>query len=207
MKNLNFKEATAWMVRRDGKVIPVVQHIYGNPLDVEETLFAAEWLYENTSCRKTRLDIGTLVYAWVLSISEEGKNQSILPSVRKVIESRPYRFVTFEFVKKIVNGIRESDAGERENVEKCCRSVVMDLNEEFLRVRFGGMYYTESENRKLYFRVSSGNFDWSNVIADFLEISQLDYEEYHVVIDEESCDVNPEILQENTWLESYLEMP
>ena len=43
MDNRTYLGTTAWMVRRDGSIFPVVQHIHGNPEDVEETLFAAEW--------------------------------------------------------------------------------------------------------------------------------------------------------------------
>ena len=41
-------KTTAWMLRRDGTAFPCQWHYYGStdPADVEETLYAAEWLYE-----------------------------------------------------------------------------------------------------------------------------------------------------------------
>jgi len=41
MENLRYQDASAWMIRRDGMAYPVVQHIYANPFEIEETLFAA----------------------------------------------------------------------------------------------------------------------------------------------------------------------
>ena len=49
--------ATAWMIRNDGKEIPVVTHIYGDDENIrygletnyQETLDAAIWLYKNTN--------------------------------------------------------------------------------------------------------------------------------------------------------------
>ena len=42
---------TAWMIRNDGTAIPCVCHIYGDPDigGIEETLAAAQWLYEHTA--------------------------------------------------------------------------------------------------------------------------------------------------------------
>ena len=34
---------TAWMIRRDGKAIPCIQHIYAGDV-IEETLYSAQWL-------------------------------------------------------------------------------------------------------------------------------------------------------------------
>lgn len=34
----------AYMIRQDGKLIPVTVHIYGSTDDPEETLYAAEWM-------------------------------------------------------------------------------------------------------------------------------------------------------------------
>lgn len=33
------KTSTAWMVRRDGKAIPCVQHIYADSSELDETLY------------------------------------------------------------------------------------------------------------------------------------------------------------------------
>ena len=50
------KTPTAWMLRRDGIAFPCQWHYYGNadPAEVEETLYAAEWLYDATQSEETR---------------------------------------------------------------------------------------------------------------------------------------------------------
>lgn len=162
MEHQQYKNATAWMVRRDGCIFPIVQHIYGNVMEIEETLFAAAWLYGHTGWEQTRQDIVDFTVAWITHLERE----------------------------------TDSDMG----LAGYCRKVTLDLNEEFMRVRFGGLYHTEPGNRKLYFRISSENFNWSEVIMGFLNQTQLDYEEFYVVIDEESAEVNPAILKQSRFL-------
>lgn len=50
------KTPTAWMLRRDGTAFPCQWHYYGSadPAEVEETLYAAEWLYDATQSEETR---------------------------------------------------------------------------------------------------------------------------------------------------------
>ena len=59
---------TAWMLRRDGKTFPVVQHLYGSPDCVEETLYAGEWLYRHTLRESARQAVLGLVRAYGLSL-------------------------------------------------------------------------------------------------------------------------------------------
>ncbi len=159
MNKLQYRNATAWMVRQDGSVFPVVQHIYGNPSNMEETLFAAEWLYRHTGRKETRKDIVTFACTWCLRFFKGG------------------------------TGINEA-----------CMKVILDLNEEFMRVRFGGMYQTIPANRELYFRISSKKYNWSPIIMRFIRQSQLDYEKFYVVIDEESAKINPVLLRQSMLL-------
>lgn len=205
MGNLQYQDSTAWMVRRDGSIFPVVQHIYGNPLEMEETLFAAEWLYEHTDCEKTRKDIEALVHRWIIQFSEERDGwedrEKVRQKIYRFIEKRPYRVITRRFVDKLMDQMRNNESLDKGmDMEKYSNQVIMDLNEEFMRVRFGGIYHTKSGNRKLYFRISSENYNWSTVIMRFIERSQLDYEEFYVVIDEESAEINPNILKQSRLL-------
>lgn len=39
----------AYMIRNDGKSFKMLQHVYGNKGEIEETLAAAEWLYDATN--------------------------------------------------------------------------------------------------------------------------------------------------------------
>ena len=42
------KTSTAWMVRRDGKAIPCVQHIYADSSELDEALYNVEEEYQNS---------------------------------------------------------------------------------------------------------------------------------------------------------------
>lgn len=231
MGHQQYKNATAWMVRRDGGIFPVIQHIYGNVIQIEETLFAAEWLYGHTGWEQTRQDIVDFTVAWVTQLEKETGSEDIRECVYCWIENRPYQSITRKFADKILKWREKADntgvdrdaeneknivdvgnIRESRNTEKCididqdmelagyCRKITLDLNEEFMRVRFGGLYHTEPGNRKLYFRISSENFNWSEVIMGFLNQTQLDYEEFYVVIDEESVEANPAILKQSRFL-------
>ncbi len=200
MKNLRYQNATAWMIRRDGTAFPVIQHIYANPFEIEETLFAAEWLYGHTGCEQTKRGVAALVCAWMMQYSM-ADGRDVRTKVCQEIERRPYVFLTKEFACRMADQwMPVFGAGNAVDIERCCRKAVIDLNEEFLRARFGGIYHTMQGNRKLYFRISSENFNWSSVITDFLKKSQLDYEEFHVVIDEESVGINPNISKQSEFL-------
>lgn len=202
MEHLRYQNATAWMLRRDGTAFPVIQHIYANPFEVEETLFAAEWLYKHTACEQMRQDVTALIRAWAMRYFID-YGADIRSYIYQEIERRPYVFLTKHFLDQTADQWMPESCGEGDaapELSGCCRRVVMDLNEEFLRTRIGGLYHTIPGNRKLYFRISSENFNWSSVITHFLEKSKLDYEEFYVVIDEESAEINPAILkQEKCW--------
>lgn len=172
MDNLTYQGSTAWMIRRDGSIFPVVQHIYGNPEDVEETLFAAEWLYERTRRKQTRKDIKEFIRIWKLQFAKETNGEELKNQICGTMD---------------INGY--------------CRQVALDLNEEFIRVRFGGKYHTEPGNRKLYFRVSSENYNWSRVMDEFSNRSypQLHWEKCIMMVDQESAEVNPVILKQRKY--------
>ena len=45
---------TAWMIRQDGKAFSCICHYYGCKEDVEETIYASEWLYQHTVSDETK---------------------------------------------------------------------------------------------------------------------------------------------------------
>lgn len=47
------KMSTAWMVRHDVMEIPCLYHIYADSSELDESLYAAEWLYQNTMVKVT----------------------------------------------------------------------------------------------------------------------------------------------------------
>lgn len=202
MDDLRYPKFTAWMVRRDGSIFPVVQHIYGNPEDVEETLYAAEWLYGHTNRSRTRRGIESFTRMWLLRFAKEKNGAELREQLYRMIKERPYQFITPRFADKIADWKEQNVHPEETGImgiDEYCRQVAMDLNEEFMRVRLGGMYHTEPGNRKLYFRISSEDYNWSRVIREFSERPPLDRYEFYVVVDEESAKVNPAILKQQRY--------
>lgn len=46
---------------------------------------------------------------------------------------------------------------------------VKKLNQKFLRVRYGGMYYTNTISKEMIFHISSIGFNWYNIIYKFVK--------------------------------------
>lgn len=172
---------SAWMIRNDGKAIACVQHIYANTDNIEETLFAAEWLYVNTRHKETQRLVLETVTAWALSISDG----DIVSGAQKVIAQRPYRFLSREFVATHEDEIRSCSV-DALFLPALCKEIAAELNQEFLRARYGGLYNTTTGCREMYFRISSIGFDWKEIICAFLANAKFPLETIHIVRDEES---------------------
>lgn len=175
---------TAWMLRRDGKAFPCECHYYGSMEDIEETLYAAEWLYKATESEKTRRKILELVAAYGASLSS---HRNLVRSLLRAIKEKPYVFLSYAFVQ---NHADKLTIVAPEKLYELNADVIHRLNNEFLRVRLGGMYDTEPGNRNLYFRVSGDNFDWIPVIVNFARSHTNDADTITVLWDQESTGHN-----------------
>lgn len=76
------------------KALFSITHIYANPSEIEETLFAAEWLYGHTGCKQTQRDAAKLVCALGMKYSI-GDGSDIRMKIYQEIERRPYVFRVF----------------------------------------------------------------------------------------------------------------
>ena len=157
------KKPTAWMLRQDGIEFPCVCHYYGSKKDVKETLYAAEWLYGATENAQTRRSILELVAAYSIFLNP---HRNLIRNLYIDIKEKPYRFLSYDFVQSHAD---ELSAVNPERLNELNLKVIHRLNNEFLRVRLGGMYDTEPGNRDLYFRVSGTNFDWLPLIRAFVK--------------------------------------
>lgn len=175
---------TAWMVRNDGRAIPVLQHIYASAEEAEETLAAAEWLYQNTGNRNTRLLVLETIASWGWNVLG-AERQQLLALIEKEIEKKPYVFLTKPFIRSIGPGL-EGILVQNVNMKSLYREVEQELNQEFLRVRYGGMYNTAASSKEIVFRISSIGFDWYKIIIAFMKQSSLPVEWITIVRDEES---------------------
>lgn len=175
-------KTTAWMLRRDGTAFPCRWHYYGNtdPADVEETLYAAEWLYGATGSDVTRDLCLDLIAAYGASLHPY---RNLTRNLLLAIRERPYVFLSRAFVERhagelfYVNPVRLPELNTAVNKA---------LNSEFLRVRLGGLYDTVPGNRDLYFRVSEKDFDWLPLIRAFAKAHAADADTVTVLWDWES---------------------
>lgn len=173
---------TTWMIRNDGKAFPCVEHIYANPENMEETLFAAEWLYANTRHEESRYLVLETVAVWTASVSVD---RGVTSNVLDVISRKPYRFLSQEFVMEHATDIEAISTGEL-NLATLCGEVASELNQEFLRAHYGGIYHTDTSSREMVFRISSVGFDWYKIIRSFVTSANFPIERVIIVRDEES---------------------
>ena len=172
----------AYMIRNDGKAIPVISHIYGSE-NIYETLFAAEWLYKNTKNNTTK----NLVLDFIVLYGRTLGNDDIVQQILNDIKSNPYKFLSVDFIKNISDLLRHVYVSDIDGDLNDLMSLVnYELNQEFLRARYGGMYNTLSNSREMVFRVSSIGFNWFNIIYEFVYDNKSIIDFVTIVRDEES---------------------
>lgn len=176
--------ATAWMIRNDRTAIPCVCHTYGNwdVQEIEETLSAAQWLYEYTAKDATQKLCMELIYAWAEQLSTA--KTGILDTIFQTIDNRPYRFLSKEFISAHTEELKKPVY--EQSLESLNEDLNLDLNQEFLRARYGGLYDTDPDSHEMFFRISSTAFDWYSIIRDFVERSPFPIESITIVRDAES---------------------
>ena len=81
----------AWRLRRDGTAFPCRGHYYGSadPTDAEETIYAAEWLYDATQSEETRRQCLELIAAYGVALRP---NRNLVRNLLLAIRKRPYFF-------------------------------------------------------------------------------------------------------------------
>lgn len=185
----------AYMIRNDGKAFPILQHIYGNP-DIEfidETLAAAEWLYKHTNNSTTKNLIIEFIAAYGNSLEGHG---DIIDKIINDIEIKPYKFISRDFIidnKEVISNIKNYRDLKDLNILICS-----ELNQEFLRARYGGIYNTFSSSREMVFRVSSVDFNWFNIIYEFVYKYKNNIDNVTIVRDEESTGLSDYYYKHNS---------
>lgn len=176
-------ETKAWMIRRDGKVFEVQIHPYGSPENYEETLWASEWLYNHTGNQSTKDLIVKFITTWVYDECNF-EEASVVEQLDKEIASRPYSFLTSNFVHSIEDLLEYVDVDDP--VEDLNIAVNSALNEEFLRARAGGEVNSDASIGELYFRISSTGYNWFDIIWNFVYNRKGSVETVTIKRDEES---------------------
>lgn len=175
----------AFMIRNDGVIFPVKVHPYGNE-DVEfieETLASSEWLYYHTQHDTTKKLVCKLIKTWILN-SNYDPYKSLLYNIQREIKNRPYKYLTTEFIESVISEIENEEPID--SLETLNKLVCLELNQEFLRARYGGMYNTNPASREMVFRVSSAEFNWFDIIWKFVNDNKLVIDYVTICSDEES---------------------
>ena len=185
-------KTTAWMLRQDGTAFPCQWHYYGNtdPAEVEETLYAAEWLYDATHSEKTRQLCLDLIAAYGVALRS---NRNLVRNLLLAIRERPYVFLSCAFVERHAGELFYVDPARLPELNV---AVNRALNSEFLRVRLGGLYDTVPENRDFYFRVSGADFNWLPLIRAFAKAHAAEADTVTVLWDQESTGHNEYLTDE-----------
>ena len=176
------QNTTAFMIRNDGKAIPCVQHIYANKSNLDETLYAAEWLYKKTTRTAVKNSVLRLIKSYGMSFDRADFMQSIFDDIKR----KPYVFLTRDFINSVHGDLAKSESGD---ISVLSSDVENALNNEFMRARYGGLYNTDKKSKDMYFRISSVNFDWGGIIYDFMKSHSSVIKTITIVRDEESTGV------------------
>ena len=181
----------AYMIRSDGKAFPVTVHLYGAPDDIEETLFAAEWLYGHTQFPSVKTLIEKFIAAYAVSldpvIKEEDLSEEIVPTILYELKGLGYRVLSEGFVRSL--NTDDINLSGLQSVEMLNAMVNRELNQEFLRARFGGMFDSDGDG-VMYFRISSTGFNWFPIIWEFVYNYQNSISGVTIVKDPESTGQN-----------------
>ena len=180
---MDFNTEKAWMVRADGTAFECVCHVYGSSEEIEETLYAAQWLYLHTASAQTKELCLRLFKAYGRSLSH---HRNCVRNILIEIRRKPYRFLDYKFIFDLADEIQSAADGDLRDLNG---KVNHELNNEFMRVRYGGMYDSEKGNRELFFRLSNDGLltpEWQEIISGIEASHKDEISGLIVVSDEES---------------------
>lgn len=153
-KVINESKSVAYMIREDGKAIPVAYHPYATD-GADYAIDIVPWLFENTLYKSTQLDCRNFTAAYMqyneLTIEDLEDDWGF---------NCPKGLVNFHEVDNVVTETQ---------LETLAKKLNDDLNEEFCRARFGGTYNSDDlSTGEMVFRISSNHFNWFDVIWKFV---------------------------------------
>ena len=187
----------AYMIRNDGKQFSVLQHPYGNIDEITETLYAGEWLYDHTNHEQVKQQFIDLIANYAAFYEGLDKLNTVISDLKGVIAGYPYKYLSTGFVDvhtdEIEKAFKEAlSSGGKALMQSLMKDIVSELNQEFLRARYGGLYNTDSASREMVFRVSSTGFNWYNIIWKFVYDNEKSIDTVTIVRDEEATGVQNE---------------
>ena len=189
-KDTNDK-TTAWMLRRDGMFFPVNAHLYvidddGDALEsaFETAMFLYKYSLEDRF--SARYFIILFVTYQLLALKSDGGEigkmgkKKIRNLIAPYLKNLDYPVSPGEIAEicvgsdSFIHHMKDyqtlEDLTEIIDINMWIQKMKTALNQEFTRVRFGGKYFSFTNNREMYFRISSQGFDWMPVFKNFLSV-------------------------------------
>ena len=175
----------AWHLRQDGKIFPVVVHLYAmgdGDLSTEAEVAAFLLKTDSEDKRLSR----RVIDAWIALCLEDrvrydNTEEDIIEAIRNLPNVLPYHFaypLTGDELVKIhtaANNFNDVDTLyefiDKISIEEhndLCLKIRRSIDQQFCRVRYGGKLNTVKDSKSLWFRISSVGFNWRNVIYNFV---------------------------------------
>ena len=179
---------SAWMLRQDGEAFPVKNHLYCmDDEDLSSEAEVASFLIATSSKGQTFSEY--VLDAWMALLIEESvpyyaEASDIDKAIQSELSSLPYKF-PYDLGRQKLLSIHKkqnnySNIDElydfidevRDNITYTQSEITRYLNQQFCRVRFGGMTNSTGLSSgpygSIWFRISSTGFNWSNTIYQFV---------------------------------------
>lgn len=174
-------ESIAYHLRQDGKYFPVTTHIYcSEDGSLSGEAEAAEFIIATRSkgveLAKQILDtwIGLKILAKYPSIPEDiSVDKLILPAIQNAQSLMEYPLDNDTIASIHTECNNYTNIGELKdyldiiNIDILQVDMMTLLNQQFCRVRYGGIYDSHGDP-ELWFRISSVGVSWTNVIYEFV---------------------------------------
>lgn len=160
---------TAWMLRwGDSAALPVSVHPYIYADDMEASFSGIEWLLQNSLypsyLKKLALDA---IKTWG-SLEYNAPKDAVADELKQIFSEYGFEETKLseEFLGANASALRSAD--DNADIDQNLALLKEALDDEFLRIRFGGLVNTEEDSSELVFRISSVGKDWNKGILSFL---------------------------------------
>lgn len=144
----------AWMINKNNNIVSVKYHPLGAP--DEDAISDGIWLLNNDpSCNRN------MIYTYLVNyiIEDLGHPADVIDELS--IEGLHDIFYIEDNMDRYID--------DNVDLDRLATKIKKHLNNEWLRVRYGGEYNSRLGSRELYFRISSNShYDWYNTIMSFI---------------------------------------
>jgi len=170
----------AYMIRKDGKLFPVMYHVYFPENDLCRALEAGEWLCDAALTVSVK-DYFYVFVAWFIKFVLV-VNTWDFDIIYEKFESLHYP-VSKAFIDKYQKEIQQVFYLVSNDLFSVLKPLREITDSEFIRERIGGMYETNFEVKDCYFRIGFLDDVWYKVIRTFVEENKLNIETVSVLFD------------------------